>query len=131
MALDHEPASHDFVGRELCSILYASWTNLLLLFLPFALASGSLHWHSSIVFTTNFCALIPLAFLLSYSTRQLSKALGHTLGGLLTITFGNFIELVVGVVALLDGQVKLIQNAMLGSILSSYLFVRPLQLALK
>ena len=49
--------------------------------------------------------------------------MGQGIGGLLNVTFGNITELIVGIVALKAGQVKLIQTTMLGSILSSLLFV--------
>ena len=80
------------------------------------------------VFATNFFALMPLAGLLSFATEELSKKVGQAIGGLLNVTFGNATELIVGIVALKDGQVKLIQTTMLGSILSSLLFVISLSL---
>jgi Ca2+:H+ antiporter len=105
------------------TILFNDYINVLLIFLPFALISGWLEWSPTVVFTTNFFALMPLASLLSFATDELSKKVGQGIGGLLNVTFGNATELIVGIVALRDGQVKLIQTTMLGSILSSLLFV--------
>ena len=68
---------------------------------------------------------MPLASLLSVATEALSESAGPAIGGLLNVTFGNATELIVGIVSLRNGQVKLIQTTMLGSILSSLLFVRP------
>jgi len=107
------------------TILFNDYINILLIFLPFAIISGALEWSSTIVFVTNFFALMPLAALLSFATEELSKKVGPGIGGLLNVTFGNATELIVGIVALRDGQVKLIQTTMLGSILSSLLFVLP------
>jgi Ca2+:H+ antiporter len=104
-------------------ILCSSYINLLLIFLPFALISGARESSATVVFTTNFLALMALASLLSFSTERLSKKIGQGIGGLLNVTFGNVTELIVGIVALRAGQVKLIQTTMLGSILSSLLFV--------
>jgi Ca2+:H+ antiporter len=109
--------------NDIRTILSSSFINVLLIFLPFALVSGALEWSPNIVFITNFFALMPLASLLSYATEELSKTAGQAIGGLLNVTFGNATELIVGIVALRDGQVKLIQTTMLGSILSSLLFV--------
>jgi Ca2+:H+ antiporter len=109
--------------RDIHTIFFNDYINILLVFLPFALISGALEWSSTIVFITNFFALMPLAALLSFATEELSKRVGPGLGGLLNVTFGNATELIVGIVALRDGQVKLIQTTMLGSILSSLLFV--------
>jgi len=108
---------------DLRTILFSGYINLLLIFLPFAILSGSLEWSPTIVFFTNFFAMMPLAALLSFATEELSKSAGQGIGGLLNVTFGNATELIVGIVALKKGQVKLIQTTMLGSILSSLLFV--------
>ena len=110
---------------QLRAILFSGYINVLLIFLPFAILSGALGWSSSVIFVTNFFAIIPLAALLSFATEELSKTVGQGLGGLLNVTFGNATELIVGIVALSQGEVKLIQTAMLGSILSSLLFVIP------
>ena len=104
-------------------ILFSNYVHVLLIVLPFGLASGALGWSPSVVFLTNCFAMVPLASLLSFATEDLSKGLGQGLGGLLNVTFGNATELIVGIVALKQGQVKLIQTAMLGSVLSSLLFV--------
>lgn len=105
------------------AILFSNYVHVLFIFLPFGLASGALGWSPGVVFLTNCFAMIPLASLLSFATEDLSKGLGQGLGGLLNVTFGNATELIVGIVALKQGQVKLIQTAMLGSVLSSLLFV--------
>jgi len=104
-------------------ILFNRYINILLVFLPFAIISGGLEWSPTVVFITNFFALMPLASLLNFVACQLSQKVGQGIGGLLKVTFGNATELTVGIVALRDGQVILIQTAMLGSVLSSLLFV--------
>jgi Ca2+:H+ antiporter len=104
-------------------ILSNGYINILLVFLPFAIISGALEWSPTVVFITNFFALMPLASLLNFVTCELSKKVGQGIGRLLKVTFGNATELIVGIVALRDGQVILIQTTMLGSVLSSLLFV--------
>jgi Ca2+/H+ antiporter len=125
--LDNGSDSQDVVSsnplRDIRTILFSAYINILLIFLPFALISGAFEWSPTIVFATNFFALMPLASLLSFATEELSKKVGQGIGGLLNVTFGNATELIVGIVALRDGQVRLIQTTMLGSILSSLLFV--------
>jgi Ca2+:H+ antiporter len=111
--------------KDLCTILSSGYINALLIFLPFALISGAREWSPTVIFVTNFFAMMPLAALLSFATEELSKSVGPGVGALLNVTFGNATELIVGIVALRDGQVKLIQTTMLGSILSSLLFVAP------
>jgi len=108
---------------DLRIILFSGIINVFLLLLPFALLAEPLGWSPTIVFFTNFFAMMPLAGLLSFTTEELSKRVGQGIGSLLNVTFGNATELIVGIFALRSGQVKLIQTTMLGSILSSLLFV--------
>ena len=116
-------------SRDLLTILSSAYINVLLIFVPFAISSDFVGWSSSIIFTTNFFSLIPLALLMSYSTRQASKRVGSTVGGLFNITFNNATELIVGIAALLNDEIKLIQTTLLGSILSTLLFVPSLSAA--
>jgi glycopeptide antibiotics resistance protein len=108
------------------SILASNPTNVLLVFLPFALLSGFLEWSPRVIFFTNVFAMMPLASLLSFTTDCLSRWTGDAIGGFLNVTFGNVMELIIGIVALRNGEVALIQTTMLGSILSNLLFVHSL-----
>jgi len=74
-------------------------------------------------FGLSFIAIIPLAKLLGDATEQMSLSLGQTLAGLLNATFGNAVEIIVGLTALLQGEVRIVQTSMLGSILSNILLV--------
>ncbi|KAI0256858.1 Sodium/calcium exchanger protein-domain-containing protein [Lactifluus subvellereus] len=98
-----------------------SWLNSLLLLAPVATAAHYLHWDAPLRFAFSFIAIIPLAKLLGDATEQISFSLGPTLAGLLNATFGNAIEIIVGLTALLQGEVRIVQTAMLGSILSNIL----------
>lgn len=66
---------------------------------------------------------MPLAKLLGEATEQMSLKLGQTLAGLLNATFGNAVEIIVGISALMQGQIQIVQTSMLGSILSNLLLV--------
>ena len=77
--------------------------------------------------------------LLGDATEQMSLSLGQTLAGLLNATFGNAVEIIVGITALLQDEVRIVQTSvstrpdlrvtcayraqMLGSILSNILLV--------
>ncbi|KAL8766181.1 MAG: hypothetical protein Q9209_006946 [Squamulea sp. 1 TL-2023] len=109
---------------------YTSWqtltsnpVNVLLVFVPLGIAFGARHMNPTIVFILNFLAIIPLASLLSFATEELSVKLGQTLGGLMNATFGNAVELIVSIVALKNGEIRIVQASMLGSILSNILLV--------
>ena len=74
----------------------SNYVNFLLVFVPLGIIAGAAHWSPTAVFVLNFLAIIPLASLLSFATEELSVKLGQTLGGLLNATFGNAVELIVG-----------------------------------
>jgi len=85
--------------------------------------SGLLNWSPVLQFVLNFVAIIPLASLLAFATEELAVPLGQTLGGLLNATFGNAVELIVSIIALRNGEIRIVQASMLGSILSNILLV--------
>lgn len=104
-------------------ILTCSWINAFLVFVPLGIVAEHLHWPAIWIFSLNFLAIIPLAKILGDATEQVSLRLGQTLGGLLNATFGNAVELIVGIVALIQGQLRIVQTSLIGSILSNILLV--------
>ncbi|THH17119.1 hypothetical protein EW146_g3628 [Bondarzewia mesenterica] len=102
---------------------FGSWLNILLIFVPFSLVAHLLNWDAALRFSFSFIAIVPLAKLLGEATEQMSIKLGQTLAGLLNATFGNAVEIIVGLSALLQGQIQIVQTSMLGSILSNILLV--------
>jgi Ca2+:H+ antiporter len=77
------------------AILYSSYANILLVFVPFSITTGALGWNSAVVFISNFLAIFPLAALLLYSTEELLKTPRDTFGGFINTTFGNAVEIIV------------------------------------
>ncbi|KAH8099523.1 calcium/proton exchanger [Cristinia sonorae] len=102
---------------------FGSWFNVLLLFVPLSVISHHLNWDAALRFSFSFVAIIPLASLLGTATEQLSLELGQTLSGLLNASFGNAVEIIVGISALMQGEVRIVQTSLLGSILSNLLLV--------
>lgn len=103
--------------------VFASWINILLVAVPVGIGLEYSGVNKIIVFVVNFIAIIPLAAMLSYSTEELAMYIGETLGGLLNATFGNAVELIVGVIALQQGKVLIVQTSLIGSMLSNLLLV--------
>ncbi|KAL8807628.1 MAG: hypothetical protein Q9182_000612 [Xanthomendoza sp. 2 TL-2023] len=114
------PASFGYTAWQ---TLTSNPVNVLLVFVPVGIAFGATHGNPTVVFILNFLAIIPLASLLSFATEELSVKLGQTLGGLMNATFGNAVELIVSIVALKDGEIRIVQASMLGSVLSNILLV--------
>lgn len=80
-------------------VLFHSWLNVLLVFVPVAIAvefaplpAGS---RDTIVFSMNAIAIIPLAGLLSYATESVASRMGDAVGALMNVTFGNATEVIV------------------------------------
>eukprot|EP01052_Picozoa_sp_SAG31_P027927 SAG31_NODE_2653_length_5296_cov_2.690591_3_plen_419_part_00 len=96
----------------------------LLIFCPIgAMAKPVLGLSAVGVFSLNFLAIIPLAWVLGEATETLALHVGETLGGLLNATFGNAVEMIMSVFALQAGLVTVVQGSLLGSILSNLLLV--------
>ena len=116
--------------RDVKHIIFSSWINWLLIFVPVGIILGALvDWaHSdivspSVVFAINAIAIIPLASLLSYATESVASKMGDTVGALMNVTFGNAVELIVFIIALVADEVRVVQAAALGSILSNLLLI--------
>ena len=85
---------------EACKeILFSSWLNTLLVFVPVGIAVQAAGVNKTIVFAINAIAIIPLAGLLSHATESVASDLGDTIGALMNITFGNAVELIILYVA--------------------------------
>lgn len=81
---------------EACKeILFSSWLNVLLVFVPAGIAVEAAHVNKTVVFALNAIAIIPLAGLLSHATESVASELGDTIGALMNITFGNAVELII------------------------------------
>jgi len=75
------------------------------------------------VFITNFLAIIPLAKLLGSSTESIALRTSQAVGALLNASFGNAVELILGIIALTKGLIDVVQGSLIGSILSNLLLV--------
>jgi len=95
----------------------------MLAFVPVGIALGATHQNDTVVFILNFCAIIPLAKLLGDATEELALHTNQSIGGLLNASFGNAVELIIGVLALKAGLIRVVQSSLIGSILSNLLLV--------
>ncbi|KAI8967429.1 Sodium/calcium exchanger protein-domain-containing protein [Mycotypha africana] len=110
------------IVEGLMKIIKSSWVNVLLIFVPFGMASHFI-WSPTVTFILNFLAIIPLAKLLGYATEDIALRTGEIIGGLLNATFGNAVELIISIISLTQNLVVVVQASMLGSILSNLLLV--------
>ncbi|MDP9728226.1 MULTISPECIES: calcium/proton exchanger [Alicyclobacillus] len=68
-------------------------------------------------------AIIPLAGWMGRVTEEIAVKVGPRLGGLLSATFGNAVEIIIGCFALSQGLTTLVKASITGSILGNLLFV--------
>ncbi|KAF2473960.1 calcium/proton exchanger [Lindgomyces ingoldianus] len=113
------------IGQQFRAVILGSWINILLVFVPIGFALEYAHIHNGAVpvFIVNFIAIIPLAGMLSYATEELALRVGETLGGLLNASFGNAVELIVSVQALVKNEITIVKTSLIGSMLSNLLLV--------
>jgi Ca2+:H+ antiporter len=111
------------VGKQIRFVLFGAWINVLLIFVPIGFAVYYAHLKAVPVFIINFIAIIPLAAMLSNATEELAIRVGETLGGLLNATFGNAVELIVSIQALLKNEITIVKTSLIGSMLSNLLLV--------
>ncbi|KAL3638329.1 Vacuolar cation/proton exchanger 5 [Castilleja foliolosa] len=109
-----------------CSIKIAMLSNKLNLLVPcgpLAILVDKLTNCHGWVFFLSLLGIIPLAERLGWATEQLAFFTGPTVGGLLNATFGNATELIISMLALQSGMIRVVQQSLLGSILSNMLLV--------
>eukprot|EP00419_Tripos_fusus_P009874 CAMPEP_0172669328 /NCGR_PEP_ID=MMETSP1074-20121228/9609_1 /TAXON_ID=2916 /ORGANISM="Ceratium fusus, Strain PA161109" /LENGTH=518 /DNA_ID=CAMNT_0013486087 /DNA_START=166 /DNA_END=1722 /DNA_ORIENTATION=+ len=75
------------------------------------------------VFCLCFLGLVPVAKLLGDATDHLAENLNETIGGLLNATFGNAVEMILTISLIAAGELRMVKQSLLGSILSNLLLV--------
>jgi Ca2+:H+ antiporter len=105
-------------------MLFQSKLTWLLLLGPLALFGDATGFFGeALCFACAGIALIPCAERLSFVTEQVAHHTNGTIGALLNATFGNAPELLISTAALRAGFYRVVQLAMLGSMLTNLLFV--------
>ncbi len=95
----------------------------LYLFIPIAVYFKYSGASSPLVFFSAALAIIPVSVLIGESTEQLAKYTSDAVGGLLTATFGNLPEIIIGVISLAAGLHEMLLAALAGAIIANLLLV--------
>ncbi|KAE9453334.1 hypothetical protein C3L33_14762, partial [Rhododendron williamsianum] len=109
--------------RSVYIVLIKAKINVLLPLGPLAILLHYLTGNHGWVFFFSLLGIAPLAERLGYATEQLAFYTGPTVGGLLNATFGNVTEMIISIYALKHGMIRVVQQSLLGSILSNMLLV--------
>jgi Ca2+:H+ antiporter len=104
------------------------WLNLLLLFVPVAIALDLLHFSPLAIFIASALAIAPLASVLGESTGILAAYCGPSVGGILSATMGNATEMIIAFFALRAGHINVVKASLSGSIIGNLLLVLGLSL---
>jgi Ca2+:H+ antiporter len=104
------------------------WLNLLLLFVPAAVALDLLHASPLLIFIASALAIAPLASVLGESTGVLAAYSGPAVGGILSATMGNATEMIIAFFALHAGHINVVKASLSGSIIGNLLLVLGLSL---
>ncbi|OGM45058.1 putative membrane bound cation transporter [Aspergillus bombycis] len=110
-------------ARHTKHALCHSWVNVLLVFVPVGIAVEAVGLSPGLIFAMNAIAIIPLAGLLSHATESVASRLGDTIGALINVTFGNAVELIIFIIALVKNEIRVVQASLLGSILANLLLI--------
>ncbi|KAK4132761.1 calcium/proton exchanger [Trichocladium antarcticum] len=105
------------------AILVSSIINVLLVFVPVGIAVHFAKMPAGVIFAMNAVAIVPLAGLLSHATESVASRLGDTVGALLNVTFGNAVELIIFIIALIQNHIRIVQASLVGSILANLLLI--------
>jgi Ca2+:H+ antiporter len=97
--------------------------NLMLLFAPLSWVARWMAPETPWPFILGALSIIPLAGLIGHATEELADHSGPTLGGFLNATFGNAAEIIIGLVALKEGHITIVQASITGSIIGNLLLV--------
>ncbi|KAL6594071.1 hypothetical protein ACP70R_014308 [Stipagrostis hirtigluma subsp. patula] len=105
--------------RALTSIRIVIFQAKINVLLPFGPLAVMLHYLSGKHFDRHNTAGREIGI----CNRQLACYTGPTVGGLLNATFGNATEMIISIYALKNGMIRVVQQSLLGSILSNMLLV--------
>lgn len=111
------------IKGPMIDMIFGKPISILLIFMPFALMAHYLKWSPAAIFWLNFFAMVPLASILGDFTEEVAAHTNETIGGLVNATFGNAVEVVVAIQALLHHEIRVVQASMIGSIFSNLLLV--------
>lgn len=106
--------------------IFGAWVSLLLAFVPVGFALYYTHQSPVAIFIVNFFAIIPSATIIGFVIEEVTLHVGHVLGGLLSMTFSNSVQLISSIFLLKSRQITVLRASLLGGILQSLLVMTGL-----
>ncbi len=100
----------------------------LLLLIPVSIYFGVWTHSKTGTFITTILAIIPLARIIGFATKEIALQSNPAIGGLINATFGNIIELFICILALRKGLFEVVQASVVGSIMGNILLLMGLSI---
>ena len=124
----HKPATNPLIGLITEATGLERVIYLMLIFIPLAFAAEFAGWDQTLIFFFSCLGITPLAKIMGTATEELAVKAGQGIGGLLNATFGNAVELIIAIFALLRAQedpklLDVVKASITGSIVGNLLFV--------
>lgn len=129
----HRPPVNPIVSLIKDSNAFEKVIYCMLIFVPLAFVAEFAHFPSVLVFFAACLGIVPLAKIMGTATEELAVKAGQGIGGLLNATFGNAVELIIAILALIRAQenpklLEVVKASITGSIVGNLLFVLGLAL---
>lgn len=102
----------------------------MLILVPVVIVLSFFDLPALLIFILTALAIIPMAKVMSDSTEALAHHTGETVGGLLSATFGNAVELIILLLALFKGLNDVVKASITGSLLGNILLLLGLAMLL-
>ncbi|MDV2581811.1 calcium/proton exchanger [Alkalibacillus haloalkaliphilus] len=96
---------------------------IVLIGVPSSAAGSILGWDPTWMFGVYSITILGLASYIGRSTDSLSVIAGPRIGGLLSVTFGNAVELTISIFALMAGYLHIVLASLTGAVISNLLLV--------
>ena len=109
--------------KQIVAIFCSSWLLLLLPFVPAGFASNYTNLPPVVNFILNFMAIFPSASIVAMAMDEVMLRFGNTVGGLIYMTFGNVVQLVISILLLKTRQVEILKTSLVGGILGGVLLI--------
>ncbi|PPR03874.1 hypothetical protein CVT26_000872 [Gymnopilus dilepis] len=110
------------VVESLKAIVFSSWLNIFLVFIPLAWVSH-FFWGNTTTFVLCFFAIIPLERLFDWGGEQMAYYLGKDIGDLVVITLNNAVEATLAILLLKKCELVLLKSTIIGVVILHLLLV--------
>ncbi|KAJ7593441.1 hypothetical protein C8J56DRAFT_498096 [Mycena floridula] len=111
------------VLASLKAILFSSFLNTFLVFIPLAWAAHFKHWHEGLTLALCVLAVMPLSQLLEYGGEQLAIYCGKDLGDHVIVTLNNVVEATLAIILLTKCEIRLLQSTIIGVVVLHLLLI--------